>query len=208
MMNGKGTRKWTSTKLALSLLVLLVLGAIGGGATWSAFSGTTANSSNSFAAGTVTITDNDANAAMFTLAGMKPASTDTGCIKVTFTGSLDSSVKLYGTTTGTGLDQYLTLKVTRGTYTPSEPSFDACTNFSADATEYLGVGQGAGVIYNSTLQGFADTYAAGVQDPPGTAEVWSNNESHVYKLEVTLQDNNSAQGLNATQTFTWEARNN
>jgi hypothetical protein len=29
----------------------------------------------------------------------------------------------------------------------------------------------------------------------------------VYKFEVTLQDNAAAQGLDATQTLTWEARN-
>jgi hypothetical protein len=195
-------------RLLASLVVIGLVGTVGGWATFSAFSSTTSNTGNTFAAGTVAIEDNDANAAMFTMANLKPGSTDTGCINVTFTGSLASSVKLYGTTTGTGLDQYLTLKVTRGTYTPSEPAFDACTNFSADATEYLGAGQGAGVIYNSTLQGFADTYTAGVQDPPGTAEVWTTSESHVYKFEVTVQDNNSAQNLNATQAFTWEAHNN
>jgi hypothetical protein len=193
-------------KVLATLVVIGLVGTVGGWATFSAFSSTTSNSGNSFAAGTVAIGDNDADAAMFTMTGLKPGSNDTGCIKVTFTGSLASSVKLYGTTTGTGLDQYVTLKVTRGT--DSSPSFDSCTNFTADATEYLGAGQGAGVIYNGTLQGFADSYAAGIQDPPGTAEVWTNNEAHSYKFEVTVQDNNSAQGLNATQAFTWEARNN
>ena len=69
-------------------------------------------------------------------------------------------MRLYGTTTGTGLDQYLDLKVTRGTYTPSEPAFDSCTNFQPDGTEYI-AGKGNGVIYDGTLQGFPDDYAGG-----------------------------------------------
>ena len=59
---------------------------------------------------------------------------------------------LHGTTTGTGLDAYLDLKVTRGTYSPSTPAFKSCTNFQPDGTNYIGAGNG--VIYNGTLQGY------------------------------------------------------
>ena len=64
------------------------------------------------------------------------------------------------------------------------------------------------MVYNGTLQGFPDSYAAGIVDPPsGGAEAWTNAEVHVYRFEVTLQSNVLAEGKNATQTFTWEARN-
>ena len=193
-------------KLALTLIVLSVLGTMTAAATWSAFSATTSNASNSFSAGTVSLTDNDSGSAMLALSTAKPGDTDTSCIKVTYTGNLSSTVRLYGTTTGTGLDAYLDLVVTRGTYTPSEPSFDSCTNFSADSTNYIGAGNG--VIYSGTLQAWADDYTTGLVDPYATSpETWTNNEVHVYKFTVTLQNNNSAQGLNATQTFTWESRN-
>jgi hypothetical protein len=46
-----------------------------------------------------------------------------------------------------------------------------------------------------------------VDPPSGGPESWTNGESHVYKLEVQLRHNLAAQGLNATQEFTWEARN-
>ncbi len=54
------------------------------------------------------------------MSGGVPGNTTSACIKVTFDGSLASTVRLYGATTGSGLDQYLDLKVTRGTYIPSD----------------------------------------------------------------------------------------
>jgi predicted ribosomally synthesized peptide with SipW-like signal peptide len=193
-----------ATKVALTMLILALLGVIVGVGTWSAFSSTTQNSGNSFATGTVILTDDDAGGAMLSLANAKPGDSDTSCIIVTYTGTLPANVRLYGTTGGTGLDQYLDLVVTRGT--KAAGSFDSCTGFTADATNYIGAG--AGVVYSGTLQGWADNYGAGLVDPTsGTPEVWTNPESHTYRFVITVQDNNAAQGLTATQTFTWEARN-
>jgi predicted ribosomally synthesized peptide with SipW-like signal peptide len=187
------------------MLVVALLGVVAAIGTWSAFSSTTENPGNTFSAGSVSLTDNDSGTAMFTMTNMVPGSTEAGCIKVIYTGTLTSNVSLYGTTTGTGLDPFLNLKITRGTYS-SDPGFDSCTNFSADATNYIAAG--AGVIFNGTLQGYPDSFAAGLVDPTsGSPEAWTNPENHVYKFEITLQDNNLAQGLNATQAFTWEARN-
>ena len=45
------------------------------------------------------------------------------------------------------------------------------------------------------------------RSPRGRAESWTTGETHVYKLQVTLQDNIAAKGKSATQIFTWEARN-
>jgi 6-phosphogluconolactonase (cycloisomerase 2 family) len=183
------------TAAVLCLLALLLLSA----STFSAFSGATGNPANTLSAGTVSLTDNDAGAAMFALGNLKPGDTDSGCLQVTYTGSLPALVRLYGTTTGTGLDQYVDLKVTRGTI--GSGSFDDCTGFTPDATNYLG--QGAGVVYNGTLAAFADDWTAGLADP----EAWTAGESHAYKFQATLADTNAAQGRSVTQTFTWEARN-
>lgn len=208
-MNGVHRRKPRSAaKLGLTMLVVALLGAVAAIGTWSAFSSVTSNPGNSFTAGSVTLSDNDSGSAMFNMTGMLPGSTEAGCIKISYTGSVASTVRLYGTTGGTGLDQYLDVKVTRGINTPSDPSFDSCTNFSADATNYIGAG--AGVIYNGTLQGYADNYTAGLVDPTsGSPESWTNPENHVYRFDITLQSSapNAAQGLTATQEFTWEARN-
>jgi hypothetical protein len=187
-------------------VVLAVFVPAAGGATYAAYRATTNNSGNTIEAGSVKLDDNDGGSATVSFSTGYPGHTDTGCVKVTYTGSLASAVRMYGTTTGSGLDQYLDLKITRGSYSPSDPGFRSCTNFNADATNYIGAG--AGVVYNGTLQAYADTYAAGLVDPTsGSPESWTNNESHVYKIQVTLQNNNAAANKSATQVFTWEARN-
>jgi hypothetical protein len=190
--------------LAIALVTAIAAGA--GSYTFAAFVATTGNTGNSISSGTVSVSDNDSDTALLALTTALPGATDTGCIKVTYNGSLGSAIRLHGTTGGSGLDQYLDLRITRGTYTLPEPGYDSCTNFQPDSTDYIGAG--AGVIYNGTLQGFPDSYAAGLTDPTaGTPETWTNGEAHVYRMQVTLQNSQGAEGLTATQTFTWEARN-
>jgi predicted ribosomally synthesized peptide with SipW-like signal peptide len=190
-------------KLLLTLIVLGGLAAVGGAATYSAFSSQTSNTANTFAAGTVQITDNDLGGAMLSLSNAQPAATDTSCMLVTYSGSLSSTVRLYGTITG-ALAPYLTLTVTRGD-DPS-PVFDDCVGFVADSTNYIG--SGAGVIYQGALSAFPASYAAGIVDPvAGSPETWTNPESHTYRFVVTVPDDNAAQGLSAAASFTWEARN-
>lgn len=192
-------------RLLLSASVLCALAAGTGVATWAAFSAVSANSANSFATGTVALTDNDGNGTLVSLTGAQPGTTATGCIKVTYSGSLAAGVKLFAATSGT-LAQYLTLKVTRG----SDPTdnFPSCDGFTADNRNY--VGQGPGVIYSGNLSSFPSSYATGItdlEDSTGGAETWTTSEAHAYKLEVTLQSNSSAQGQSANASFTWEARN-
>lgn len=76
-------------------------GAIAGMGAYSSFTGTTSNTGNSFAAGSVILSDNDSNTAMLALSNAKPGDSDTSCIKVTYTGSLSSTVRIYGTISGT-----------------------------------------------------------------------------------------------------------
>jgi hypothetical protein len=190
-------------KLLLTLLVLGGLTAVSGVATYSAFSSQTSNAANSFAAGTVHITDNDLGAAMLSLSNAQPGASDTSCMLVTYSGSLSSTVRLYGSIAGS-LAPYLTLTVTRGD-DPS-PVFDDCVGFTADATDYIGAG--AGVVYQGVLSAFPSSYASGLVDPvPASPETWTSGEAHTYRFVVTLADDNAAQGQNATASFTWEARN-
>jgi hypothetical protein len=198
-------RRLARQRVLATLAVLALAAAVPVGMTFSAFSNTTSDSANSTAAGTVTITDNDANGAMFSTSGMIPGSTASACIKVTYTGTLPSLVGMYATTTGSGLGTYLDLTVTRGTI--SSGSFSACTGFSADATDYLG--SGAGVVYSGTLASYPSTYAAGISDPRTASipEAWTTNEVHSYKFTVTLQNNPSAANKTASTTFNWESRN-
>lgn len=195
-----------SRKLVLSALVLGATGLVAGLGTFSSFSSVTTNPANSFAAGTVSLSDNDAGAAMLALTNAKPSDASQSCIAITYTGTLDSAVHLYGSVSGS-LNQYLTLTITRGTQSPA--TFGAaCTGFTADTTNYIG--QGAGVVFNGNLSTFTGTdWTTGLVDPAnaGGTETWTTNEVHVYKFVVTLQSANAAQGLSGTAAFTWEAQN-
>ena len=193
-------------KLLASLLVCGLAAVAVAAATWSSFSATTANPSNSLSAGTVAISDNDAGATL-PASGMAPGSSTSGCIQVTYTGSLPAAVHQYASTTGS-LARYLNLTITRGTQ--SSPSFPSCTGFTADSTNY--VGAGAGVVYSGTLSAFASTYtdyASGLVDAPGSAQTWNTNSTHVYKFTITLPSGapSAAQGLSSSATFAWEAQN-
>src|SRR4051795_834935 len=104
-------------KLLMTLVVVGVAGSAASFGVFSAFSSTTTNPGNSFSAGTVTIGDNDGGTAVYNPSGQKPGQFAERCIKVTYTGSLASTVKLYRSafSSGSGLDQYIDLAVTKGT---------------------------------------------------------------------------------------------
>lgn len=194
----------SATRKALaSLAVVGVMGAVGGWATWSAFSSTTSSSNNSFAAGTVQVADNSLGSFMYQVSNAKPGDSVTKCIKVTYSGTLDAAVKLYVSPVGS-VGQYVDMTITPGS---GSPTFPGCTGFTPDS---------GGSIYTGTLKSFADTYnsyANGFVDNPGTtATKWVANDSVVYQITLTLQDNNNANGGAAALTtgshsFTWEARN-
>src|SRR3712207_6035689 len=69
----------------------------------SAFTSTVRNPGNTFDAGSIALSGSvDRSTAMFDLDGLKPGATASRCIKVSYTstGSLSSTVRLYGATTG------------------------------------------------------------------------------------------------------------
>lgn len=183
-----------TTHVAIALLSLVFVSFLVVQTSRSAFSDTTANQSNQWTAGTVTLIDDDTGAAMFSVANMAPTASQTECITVTYQGSLDANVVIYGAlTAGDGLDDYLDLTIERG----SGGSFGDCTGFSS--TE---------VVYSGTLDGFTTAHTnfgngAGTWAPTGGAP----DDDMTYRFVVTLQDDNAAQGLTTTASFTWEAQN-
>jgi hypothetical protein len=188
-------------KVLLTLCIAGVVGAITGWATFSTFSATTVNSGNVFAAGTVVI-GNNAGSALYNVSNKKPGDSVSACIKVTYTGSLDSTVKMYSSSVG-ALGPYLNLTVTPGTGNVTPPS---CTNFSTAQS----------ALYTGTLGSFASTYTSfsnGLTTNPPSATKWVTNDAVVYKFDLTLQDNNAANGgaggaiSTGSHSFTWEAQN-
>ncbi|HSJ92587.1 MAG TPA: hypothetical protein VK896_01020, partial [Gaiellaceae bacterium] len=80
------------------LLSLLVVGAVGSVAAWgvfAAFTATTTNSGNTITAGTVSIGQHAGATTLYSASNQGPGATTVGCVRVTYTGSLASSVRLY-----------------------------------------------------------------------------------------------------------------
>jgi len=191
MINNPTNRK---VRTGAAIIAVLAASLLAFQATGAAFSATTENAGNAFAAGTVTISDNDAGVAMFNLADMKPGDNAVGCIEVTYSGSLDPEVRAYGATTaGDGLEAYLDLTVERGDGTCA--AFGTSTAVWTNGTDGdLGIFLGA-----------ATDYATGVDNwtPTGGAP----DDTVPYRFTVGLQDDNAAQAKTVTVTFTWEAQN-
>lgn len=188
-------------KILFSLLLIGAASALAGFGTFSAFSSTTANSGNSFAAGTVFVDDNDAGSAMYTVSNQKPLVSTVRCLKVTYGGTMAADVKLYTTSTVGAIADYIDLTVEKGS---GNPSFPNCTGFSAEST-----------IYTGELDDFVsakNSYANGIAAFPGVQTQWNQNDTLVYRFTLTLQDDNNANGgatplSTGSHAFTWEARN-
>jgi predicted ribosomally synthesized peptide with SipW-like signal peptide len=193
----------------IALVAVAVSGALVLSATNAAFTATTTNPGNAFAAGTVALADDDAGNALFDLSNLKPGDSTSQCITVSYTGSLGAQLRMYAATTGTGLGADLNLKLTRGTFA-TPPGGGDCAGFTADSTDYIS--HGVGVLYDAALGSFPSAWATGTVDPSvstfPTAEVWTTNEAHAYQLTVTLPSGtaSSEQGKTASTTFTWETR--
>jgi hypothetical protein len=157
------------------------------------FTATTANGSNSFGTGSVAVSDNDTGTSLFTVTGMKPGSTGSACIKVSYTGTLASTIKVYGTSESAtnALDTYLTISIEEGS--TAVTTFPSCTGFVTSST-----------VFNNTLNTIGGTFAAGY----GT---WapSGSASKDYRITYTLSAAapNSTMSSTASVTFTWEAQN-
>jgi hypothetical protein len=188
-----------SKSLLRSLLAIGAAGAIAAFGTFSAFSSTTENPGNEIDAGTVALSDNDAGAALYNVDAAKPGDTVDRCITVTYSGDLDADVKIYLPDAVGVLGQYVNMTVTPGS--DPTPAFGDCTGFTADGA----------ALFTGTLAGFRTAHsgwANGLVDNPGSATKWGQGESVTYRVALTVQDDNNAQGLaTGTHRIMFEARN-
>lgn len=191
-----------AVKLAATAAALLLSAAVWSAGTWSAFDRTASSPGNAVATGSVALSDNDGGAPLLSLTGARNGSSVTSCVKLTYGGTVPADVRVYGAVSGTGLDTYLTLTITRGTIAGT-PAAKSCTGFSADATDYLG--RGAGVIYSGNLSAFPTSAGTALVDPTSALDAqWNAGEAHAYKLTVTMNSASGA-GKSATADFTWLA---
>ena len=139
----------------------------------------------------VEIGDDGIGVAMFDGSLLTPGDTLQSCIVLTYSGTaLPSGVSLYGSVSGDGLDAYLDLTIDVGT----GGHFNDCGGFAPSAP-----------LFSGTLASFAaahTNFANGLQ-------AWSptgNSESRTYRITVSLQDDNGAQGKTAGVDFIWETQ--
>lgn len=177
----------------------VLAGLITGVGSWSAFSAKVANGPSSFSVGTVSLSDDDAGSALFSVSNLKPGSSGSQCIVVTSSGSLASTVKLYttGASTTKGLAGYINLTITQG----SGGSFGSCSGYSALAS---GSSVYSGTLANLTSSATAFSSGLGTWAPTG-----AGNETRTFQFGYTVSSStpDSAQGGAASLGFTWEAQN-
>ena len=178
-----------------ALAALLVVGLLTIEGSRAAFSASTDNGSNTFSAGSVTITDDDAGSVMFNISNMVPGATATKCINVTYTGSAPANVRMYGTVGGTGLAPYLDTVIDVGTGATGGSGF-SCANFTGGAN-----------AFNNTLANFGTSHSNYGNGNGTNFSGATNPTTRSYRVQVTLQDNGLAQGKNASATLTWAAQN-
>jgi hypothetical protein len=169
---------------ALGALAVAAAVAVGSGASFTASS---ANPSNTFAAGTLSITNSKEGLAVLTASGMKPGDTATGTVDVQNSGSLSGAFTLSqsGISDSDGanpLSAKLDLVVKDcGDFSSGTPTCDA-----GDPAKYSGTIAAMG----STALG---TFAA--------------SEKHRYQFTVTFNSSagNAYQGDSSSVQFDWNA---
>ena len=192
------------TRKALwTILVVAALGALAAVGAFSAFSDTTSNDNNTITAGNVTIGDNDSGSAAYSLSAAKPGDSASKCIKVTYSGNLAASVKLYRSafSGSTGLESDVDLTITKG------------TGNNTDCSDFTPAASGSSIYATAALSSFSATsWSNGIAlTNAGGSATWSQNDAVTYKIAGTLRSTAAStdQGLTTgTHSFTWEAQNN
>ena len=187
-------------KLLLSLLVVGAVGSVGAWGVFAAFTATTTNSGNTITAGTVEIGQHAGATTLYSATNQGPGATVVRCVRVTYTGSLGSSVKLYLSDAADNGAAF-NLTVERGSGLSSPDNTMNCTGFSASST-----------AYDDTLNNFPSTYAGGVDGKAGGA-AWAQNDAVDYRFTIEVADDSTPNAHTSpvssnAHDFTWEARNN
>ncbi|WP_260855866.1 hypothetical protein [Curtobacterium sp. 9128] len=182
----------TAAWIALPLAVI-ASGAVVATASYAAFSATTDNAGNAWRTGAVTLTDDDAGAALFDVDDLIPGSTGTNCITVTSTTTNPSQVRMYTADQSdeAQIAQHLDMTVERGSLTTTGD----CSTFTTGST-----------VHDGTLAGLLalDSFGAGVDDWAPAVGTTSTTYRFTYTLGTDTP--NTAQASAAGTTFVWEAQ--
>lgn len=165
---------------------------------YAAFSGTTRNSGNDWATGSVALTDDDSGAARFQVGSMTPGDTDTKCIKVTANASVPGTVKGYvvnPVTSPQGLENHINVVVSAGT----GGGFASCAGFEEEEVVIPGATLAELAAFNSY-----ETAIGGWDVPAGTQSrtysiTWTFDTTDLSQTEI-----NQLQGAHTGIDFQWE----
>jgi hypothetical protein len=187
----------TITRYGAIAAALLMVTVLTMGRSRAAFTAQASNDDNFFAAGSVVLTDNDAEQAMFNLENMAPGDDEQRCIVVTYGGTLfPAPIRLYSTVAG-DLAEHLNLTVRVGTMT-GDPDPGSCDGFSHS---------GGAPLFGGTLAGFGSTHS----DWDSGAAVWTAGSADTvralrFTVELPADVDDAAQGQEATADFVFETR--
>jgi hypothetical protein len=149
-----------------------------------AFTASTDNPGNTWSAGTIALSENGVSSTLFDATDLKPGTTGSGCVDVTYGGSVDAAVRLYATPTGP-LAPYVNVTI--------EAGGPGCAGVRS-------------AIYTGTLAGLGRTAGDFAHGLDTWAPAGRSGARRGYRVSWALQDDNAAQGLAATTRFTWEAQ--
>lgn len=157
------------------------------------FTSSSSNPANTFSSGTLSQTNDKANAAILSLSGMKPGSTTNGSVTITNTGTLPgaftlSKSNLVDSKTGTGgvkLSGQLDLKVADVTGAPATPP----------------------VVYDGKVGAMGSIALDYDPATVGTQQFPANGGARTYSFTVTLPSTtgDDYQGTEMTVQYDWTA---
>lgn len=176
-------------------LAVLLSGGVVATTSYAAFSATTDNGDNAWASGSVRLSDDDSDAALFDASDIVPGEAGENCIVVTADTTVDSTVKLYAADVSGGdsaLAKALTMTVEQGTGGHAGD----CTGFSKTT--------------DVTSGPLSDLLAVG--DFGGGLGAWTTGTaptSTTYRFAWSLPDTaaNDTQGQTVSADLVFEAQN-
>lgn len=167
-----------------SLLLIGTLGVVSSLGIFGGFGTTTQNSGNQVTAGNVSIGNDASGQADIYMTNAKPGDSQTSCVKITYTGSINAIVHVYADTAALGsLAPYVDLVVKQGTQPTS--SFPSCSGFISFDNDLAPTG----VVFAGTVSQipFIHDYATGVPLAPGPSALgWTEGQSIVLEVTATL----------------------
>ncbi|TVT47911.1 hypothetical protein FNH05_18445 [Amycolatopsis rhizosphaerae] len=176
-------------------LGLLLSGALVWGATDADWSGSTSNSGNTWASGSLGLA-NDSRVPMFRIEDMRPGDTGSNCIRIKSNADFPTALKLYSNSPNwpSNFQSFVSLKIEVG----SGGTFGDCTGFTPNATAFDGTLDQFVALHTDFRTGVGPWKLPG--KPP-------NALSFRFAWRFSPQAPNSSQSVSTDEaTFTWEAR--